>query len=311
LARRDELDQTITTTLSLDLRKPGAAARFTLPTLRVVAGPHMLRFASIYPDEEISIGRDESCNLVLQDVSVSRRHATVTCDIGGNLTLLDLGSTNGTSHNGEPVKGPQAVRIQVGDQVEIGGVTLRVDRLGLDELAHLNRVMERLNLANKDALTGLITRHYLDEELPTVMTRHQHASLPLSAVFLDVDHFKRINDTWGHGVGDEVLRAVARLMALAVRDTDTCVRYGGEEMLAILPNCDEEGAFQMAERLRASIMGHEWGHYGERLKVTASMGVSQHLAGESAKVWLERADKALYAAKSGGRNCTIAASRLK
>ena len=309
--RRDELDQTVTTTIALDLRRRGDGTRFTLPTVRVVAGPDMLGFSSIYPEEEVTIGRDEACELTLHDASVSRRHAIIRSDAQGNLSLRDLGSTNGTSHNGTPVQGPEAVRVLIGDQVDVGGITLRVDRLGLDELAHLARVHERLSLANKDPLTGLLTRLYLDEELPGVVTRHEHANLPLSAVFLDVDHFKRVNDTWGHGVGDEVLRAVARLMALAVRDADTCVRYGGEELLALLPNCDELGAVQMAERLRTSIVNHDWSHYAEPLKVTASLGVAQHKAGEQTREWLECADKALYSAKTTGRNRTIAASTLR
>jgi diguanylate cyclase (GGDEF)-like protein len=309
-AGSDEAEKTVTTTMSFDLRRRSDSQRFTLPTLRVVAGPDMLRFCSVYPEESVTIGRDETCDLVLHDASVSRRHAVIQADALGDLTLRDLGSTNGTSRNGERVAGAATVPLHPGDHVEIGGVTLRVDRLGLDELAHLNRVVERLDLANKDPLTGLATRLFLDEELPAVMQRHDHARVPISAIFIDVDHFKRVNDSFGHGVGDEVLRAVARLIALTVRDSDTCVRYGGEELLVLLPNSDEAGGMALAERIRGAVHAHTWNHYAEGLRITVSCGVAQRQTSESQRDWLNRADRAVYAAKAAGRDRSCAASTL-
>lgn len=298
----------LSTTVTLNFRRDSSRSAFTLPTLRVVAGPDMLRFCSVYPDASVVIGRDASCDLTLMDASVSRRHAMVSSGPQGILTLQDLGSTNGTTHNGRPVHAP--VRLSVGDHVETGGVTLRVDRLGLDELAHLARVVERLSLANKDPLTGLATRHYVKEELPALMLRFEHVKLPVTTVFFDVDHFKAVNDTFGHSVGDEVLRAGARLMVLSVRDSDTCVRYGGEEFFAVLPNCDEMGGWHTAERLRMAIAKHDWEHYAPGLRVTASLGVAQHRIGESLEEWLNRADKAMYHAKATGRNRTVRASEV-
>ena len=295
-------------TLTVEMRRRRPEHRYTLPTLRVVAGSNMLRFCSIYPGETVLIGRDETCDLTLPDSSVSRRHATVTSDTAGNLSLEDLGSTNGTAHNGKPVR--RLTTVRVGDLIETGGLTLRVDRLSLEELAHLARVVERLSLASKDPLTGLVTRLYLKDELPGLILRYQLSKLPLSACFLDVDHFKAVNDTHGHGVGDEVLRAVARLTALSVRDSDNCVRYGGEEFLAILPNCDEAGAYATAERLRHLVEAHSWSHYAPNLHVTVSLGVATHQHGESMSAWLRRADQAMYAAKRSGRDRTVAWSSL-
>jgi two-component system cell cycle response regulator len=306
----DEVEKTVSTTQTFDLRRRGDAQKYLLPTLRVVAGPDMLRFCSIYPSETVTIGRDEGCELILHDTSVSRRHAVITADPSGNLTLTDLGSTNGTSRNGETVGAKQSTPLVIGDHIEVGNITLRLDRLGLDELAHLNRVVERLDLANKDPLTGLATRLYLEEELPSVVQRHEHARVPIAAAFIDVDHFKKVNDSFGHGVGDEVLRAVARIVALTVRDSDTTVRYGGEELLVILPNCDEAGAHAMAERVRAAIHRHTWSHYAETLRVTVSCGAAQRGPREPIKEWLQRADKALYAAKGGGRDRTCKASDI-
>jgi two-component system, cell cycle response regulator len=283
--------------------------KFTLPTLRVVAGPNMLRFCSIYPNERIILGRDETCDMPLADTSVSRRHAAVTSTTDQQLTLQDLGSTNGTMLNERPVT--DAITIQVGDQIEVGSITLRVDRMGLDELAHLARVVERLNLASKDSLTGLTTRHYLEQDLPMLVDKLREKNFDCAAVFLDVDHFKAVNDTFGHAIGDEVLRTVSRLLVMTVRDTDVCVRYGGEELLAILPKCDEDGGLLMARRVREALEQHDWTAHGvEGRSITASLGVAVLQAGETIPQWLTRADEAMYQAKKDGRNRVYSAGEI-
>lgn len=293
--------------LRADQRKSDARIAVTLPTLRVVAGPDMLRFATLFPPEgKATIGRDASCELALSDGSVSRRHATVQVDENGIAWVEDLGSTNGTTVDGAPVSGRTA--IPEGAMLAIGGVTLRLDRLSLKELSHLTKVVERLSLANKDALTGLVTRHYLQEELPGLVSRHTSTGVPLSCVFFDIDHFKAVNDTHGHGIGDSVLRTVSRLVIMHVRDSDTVVRYGGEEIVAILPNCDIDGAFNTAERVRREVQRHAWNSYASGLSVTISAGVSRHRGDEGMDAWLQRADRALYSAKHGGRNQTVRAA---
>jgi len=123
VARRGEqdLEDTLTTTLAIELRRRSSeGTRYTLPTLRVVAGPDMLRFCSVYPDEEVVIGRDDACELTLHDGSVSRRHAAVRSDAGGRLTLRDMGSTNGTTCNGRLVP-PEGVALLPGDHLDVGG----------------------------------------------------------------------------------------------------------------------------------------------------------------------------------------------
>ena len=119
---------------------------------------------------------------------------------------------------------------------------------------------------------------------------------------MDADHFKRVNDTFGHGIGDEVLQAIARLLMLGIRDSDPCVRYGGEEFLIFLPGAAVRTAMEVAERLRRSIGGHDWNRTATDLRVTASIGVAEYVEGETATQWLERADKALYHSKNNGRN---------
>ena len=290
-----------------DQRKADARASITLPALRVVAGPDMLRFGTLsHPGSIAVIGRDATCDLPLTDGSVSRRHARVELDLDGRGWGEDLGSTNGTTIGGIPVR--ERTLLPDGGTFVVGGVTLRLDRLSLKELAHLTKVVERLSLANKDALTGLVTRHYLDEELPALVDRHASSEVPISCAFLDIDHFKSVNDGYGHGIGDEVLRTVARLVIMHVRDSDTVVRYGGEEFVAILPNCDAEGAFATAERVRLEVQRHAWQSYAPDLSISLSAGIATYRVGEQVPAWLDRADQALYQAKRGGRNQTVRAT---
>lgn len=295
-------------TLQVDSRKSSKRVERSLPTVRVGAGPDMLRFATLYhPDGRVVVGRDSDCELPLSDGSVSRKHALIQIDETGRLWIEDLGSTNGTQVDGVRIE--SKTEISPGSSLLVGGVTLRLDHLSLKELAHLTKVVQRLSLANKDALTGLATRHYLDDELPALVRRHAVSDVPITCVFLDIDHFKSINDTYGHGVGDEVLRTVARLMVMHVRDADTVVRYGGEEFLAILPNCGQDGATSTAERVRKEVERHAWGTYGEGLRVTLSSGIAEYRSEEGLSEWLNRADQALYEAKHLGRNRTVTAQR--
>jgi diguanylate cyclase (GGDEF)-like protein len=259
----------------------------------------MLQFATIRPGEPIIIGRDESADLRIPDLTVSKRHARVTAVGDGTVRLEDLGSTNGTSVGGQDV---QVAHLRSGDHVEVGAIGLRLDLLSDDELRHLARVVARLESANRDALTGLLNRAWLEEQLPTLIERYDRAGLPITCAFVDVDHFKRVNDNWSHAVGDEVLSAVARLLMLGVRDADPCVRYGGEEILLFLPGSGLGEGIDAAERIRASIASHDWGRTAEGLRVTASFGVAERAHGEDVRSWLDRADSALYAAKRAGRN---------
>jgi len=283
-------------------RRRRSSEQRVLPTLRVVAGPDLLRFCSISPGERVVIGRDErDCELPLADPSVSRRHAAVTADDEGRLTLEDLGSTNGTSYRGEQISGP--VPLTLGEQIQVGSVTLRIDLLGLDELTHLARVVDRLAQAARDPLTGVLGRRYLDDDLPRQIARFHRAHIPVTAVFLDVDHFKRINDEHGHAVGDEVLRTIARLLVMCVRDSDSVARYGGEEFVLVLPNCDRQGGLRFAERVRNRIAAYDWpAHLGlPDVHVTASLGVAE-FCGRPVPEWLGDADAAMYEAKRAGRN---------
>jgi diguanylate cyclase (GGDEF)-like protein len=158
--------------------------------------------------------------------------------------------------------------------------------------------------ASIDALTGLHNRRWLDEVLPRQVRRAAMQGEPLGLLMMDIDHFKRFNDQWGHAAGDFVLFGVARLLQERLRPTDLLARYGGEEMLAILPKSDLEGAVIAAERVRAAIAETELEMTDGTMlpQVTLSIGAADTTTHASPEALLAAADAALYRAKRAGRN---------
>ena len=155
-------------------------------------------------------------------------------------------------------------------------------------------------LSRRDVLTGLASRRWLDEVLEREAERAQRYAIPFCVVMADVDHFKTINDSFGHAVGDQVLKAVAEGLAGAARMTDVVGRYGGDEFLTMLPNTALEPAREVAERMRARISGVPLTFRPEPL--TTSIGVAQWVPGDTVASLVERADQALYEAKRAGRD---------
>ena len=155
-----------------------------------------------------------------------------------------------------------------------------------------------------DALTGLYNRAHFGEQLQEKLDSADRHGQPVSLVMVDIDHFKRVNDTFGHEAGDAVLRRVAGLIQEAVRSTDVCVRYGGEEIALLLAQTSREAAVEMAERLRERIASTVAFHKGATIPVTASFGVATYpqTVRDRDKLF-PHADEALYRAKGDGRNC--------
>jgi diguanylate cyclase len=157
--------------------------------------------------------------------------------------------------------------------------------------------------ARTDSLTGLSNRRAFDDELKRRLCEFERKGTPVTLVLLDIDFFKKFNDTHGHQVGDEVLRTVAKTLRAQAREMDLPCRYGGEEFAAILPATDAAGACVVAERIRKAVEASTTTCEGKSLKVTCSLGLSQsRSADDSAKV-IRRADDALYKSKEAGRNC--------
>lgn len=169
------------------------------------------------------------------------------------------------------------------------------------ELVAKNAELERL--AVTDRLTGLYNRLKLDQFLAQEHTRCERYGGHYSAVLLDIDHFKAVNDRHGHLAGDAVLVALAQLLKAGTRETDLAGRWGGEEFLVIAPSTVLDGALDIANKLRESVAAFT---FPEVKRCTASFGVATHAAGDSIAAVIGRADAALYQAKAGGRNCVRA-----
>nr|WP_233278018.1 diguanylate cyclase [Myxococcus stipitatus] len=168
---------------------------------------------------------------------------------------------------------------------------------------------ELLALSRTDALTGLFNRRCFEERLTEEFARSRRYQSPLSLVMLDIDHFKRINDTFGHPFGDQVLKAVAQTARTRLREVDVLARYGGEEFIALLPETNPVDALKVCERVREAIAGLGVEHVGvegkrQEVRLTASLGVATVPSADlnSAEALLRAADAGLYAAKGAGRN---------
>ncbi|MFI8582545.1 GGDEF domain-containing protein [Ectopseudomonas khazarica] len=180
-------------------------------------------------------------------------------------------------------------------QVELDGYRKRLQRL--NGLAH-----QQQRQALTDVLTELPNRRAWELRLNEALACHRRHGGDLQLAFLDVDHFKRINDDFGHPAGDKALRLIARLLASRLRDSDFLARYGGEEFAILLPNTGREAGYAVLSELCKSIESAPFHVRGRRLRITCSAGLASFSAGESGVDTLRRADQALYRAKRNGRN---------
>jgi diguanylate cyclase (GGDEF)-like protein len=197
----------------------------------------------------------------------------------------------------------------------ITGETQRICVLVYDvtDQAMAKQSIEGLNarlqeVSRIDGLTGLYNRRYWQERFEREYKMAMRNDPDVCAIMLDIDHFKKVNDTHGHHAGDLVIKRLAKLITLATRETDICGRYGGEEFAIILPDTTEKTAKIMAERLRKLVSLDAVPYEDIKIKYTISIGIAQFTSDyREAVLWLEDADKALYEAKEGGRNRVVLA----
>lgn len=271
------------------------------PCLVVLQGPYEGRVLRLWPGDHWVLGRGAGAHFLLEDDGMSRQHLRIE-RVGEAFVLEDLGSRNGTFVNERPVTRHV---LEARDVIRAGATTLL-------RLTHLDPLEEEMHqrlhaAASRDALTGVFNRRHFDERLASECAGARRHMRPLSLIMVDVDNFKRVNDSLGHPVGDAVLKGVAGQLSAAIRREDAVFRYGGEEFAVILRETAMDGALVLAERLRAGVASLV--HTGEGVdrpfQVTVSVGVATLATGMAEEGLVFAADQALYEAKHTGKNRVV------
>lgn len=248
---------------------------------------------------DLTIGRSVESDIYISDHSLSRAHAKFIV-VGSEVSILDLGSTNKTQVNGIFLPPMTAKKLTNNDQIKAGNIIFKFLEKGSLEAISNQQVFEK---AQKDALTGAFSKGALLEKGPEAIKRSEVLTEPMSVITFDIDHFKKINDTYGHPGGDYVLRELGLLVqSKLVRSNDYFARYGGEEFVLILQATPIKTANDVAERIRQTIEAHPFRFNEQDFKVTISIGVAEKKENDTWENIYDRADKALYSSKQAGRN---------
>ena len=268
--------------------------------LRIIAGTQSGKTFAL-DGEKVTLGRGSNCRIRLLGNGISREHAKIRLFEGGGASITDLDSTNGTYVNGARIRFQELTE---GDHIQIGPST--TVRFSIEDIAETALREQQYEISIKDELTGVFNRRQFLIALQHEFAYAVRHEVVLSLILLDIDHFKRVNDTAGHMAGDEVLVGLARLMVDNLREEDVFARFGGEEFAAILRGQDSQRAYELAERLRCLIQGTNFGGMQKAIPITVSLGIStldqkRHCEPED---MIREADEHLYRAKSGGRNRT-------
>jgi len=275
--------------------EPTPAPRGPQPYLVVISGPSFGEMHRLNASRSV-LGRGDSAAVRLLDDGISREHAAIERD-GGKMVLRDLGSTNGTFCNGARIDQRE---LTDGDKISVGASTiLKFTYQDQVDEHYQKRLFES---ALRDGLTSTFNRRYFVDRLNAEMRfafRHDKA---LALLFVDIDHFKKINDSFGHQAGDYVLAAVAREMIATIRTEDVLARYGGEEFAIICREIEKDGAVALGERLRVAVAGANYQHEGRPIPVTISVGAAVAYRPQAAQPLIAAADAAMYEAKRAGRN---------
>jgi diguanylate cyclase (GGDEF)-like protein len=224
-------------------------------------------------------------------------------EASGMFTLRDLGSRNGTFLNEKRIEQPQLLHNN--DLIHIGSNTVLkfIDRGNLE----VDYALSMYDAAVTDALTGVYNRRYLEEQLVKELAFVRRHGMSMAVILMDLDHFKQINDTLGHQVGDQVLKEFTALIGKSIRVEDTFGRYGGEEFAILCRHTGPSGAASKAERIRQLIAGHVFCRDTHGIRMTVSIGVAAFdmIEGMTPQAMLAYADEALYQAKEAGRDRVV------
>jgi diguanylate cyclase (GGDEF)-like protein len=294
----DSYDESTRQIAAAELRKHLSDSEEDRAQVTCVTEPRLGRSFPLKAGSNV-IGRTLDAEICLPASTVSRRHAEIAVAEGRHI-LTDAGSTNGTVCNGERVVGP--VPLKHGSRIVLGGDVILVFSI---EDAIERRMRSKLyEIATRDPLTNAYNRRFFSERLESEWPWAVRHAQSCALVVLDLDHFKRVNDTWGHSAGDHVLEELALLIAPVIRREDVFARLGGEEFAILCRVTDRKQATALAERLRVDVETHEFRWRNDRIPITVSIGVatSEEPTVQSAEDLLRRADERLYAAKAAGRN---------
>ena len=246
------------------------------------------------------IGRAESAHICVEDRSVSKSHAKITV-IAGEVRIMDLQSTNKTIINGRALEPMVPQKLKNNDQVKTGNVIFKFLEEGNIESVSAAQTFDKTQI---DALTNIYNRGALEVKGVEFFRRAELLAAPLSLVTFDIDHFKKVNDTYGHVAGDYILKETAtEIRNKLIRDNDFFARSGGEEFCLLLLGGELSQAEDVAGRIRTTIESHNFTFQDQQISITVSAGVSTHMPQDTS--WqdiFQRADKALYASKKNGRN---------
>ena len=253
----------------------------------------------------ITIGRDAQCAVVLQDDGVSRFHVEVRREAADSVIIRDLGSTNGTFIGGERIA---EAKLHDGTKVLIGRRTI-LNFTFLDELEY-NFQQQMYEISTRDGLTGVYNRRYFSQRIITDLSFARRHQIPCTLVILDIDHFKKVNDTYGHRTGDQVLITVTEAVGNVIRKEDILARYGGEEFVVIAQGTDLVGGKVLGKRIQLCVAEQRTPALDDPnmvIKVTVSVGVATVPSDASVKadVLISTADANLYHAKDLGRNQVV------
>jgi two-component system cell cycle response regulator len=245
------------------------------------------------------IGREPCCDITLDDNAVSRSHAAIEQEESG-YCLVDLGSRNGTFVDDKLLRDRR--RLKGGEHIRLGGTILKF-MAAMDEEAQYHAVVHEL--MTRDPLTSAFNRSYLMSMLEKLIARCQFTQQSLSVVMMDIDYFKKVNDSWGHLVGDEVLRVFSERVRNVLRSDDALCRLGGEEFVLISERTDLQDAVRIAERIRLTVSSTPFSTQAGPVEITCSLGVMTVDESNKGTVddLLSLADQYMYAAKAAGRNC--------
>ncbi|MEI7430209.1 MAG: GGDEF domain-containing protein [Betaproteobacteria bacterium] len=256
--------------------------------------------------QSMRMGRDSTSEIVINDPKVSRRQAIIEKN-SGTVMLIDGGSTNGTYLNDRKLESGTSVVLNKEDMIKAGDTVLKYLPRGALEIRYIGMLEAK---AYTDALTQVYNKGYLLEALDAEFKRAKGLETAFSVLFLDLDHFKQVNDTYGHDAGDRVLIEISRILRNAVAISQGILgRFGGEEFVALLPGQSASAANDLAEFIRNTVEQHSFPLEDQSIKMTSSIGVATMTNDtiEAADL-LKLADKAVYQAKNTGRNKVCSAS---